>query len=73
MNFLNAVVAYVKAHWVTIIALAAVIWAYAKPTVIAFVAAHPKTSFWYGLIGVIVSFYMKSGSLKNLVTLGYKP
>jgi hypothetical protein len=72
MSFIQKVVAYLKAHWVTILALLTAIWAYAGPTVLDYVHNHPKLSFWYGLVGVIVAFYLKSGSVTNLVTLGNK-
>ena len=59
MNF-NQIVAYLKLHWITVLALAGAIWNYAEPTVKAFVSTHPQASFWYGLAAVIVAFYIKS-------------
>ncbi len=61
MNFLSKLRTYVMAHWVTILALGGAVWAYAKPTVLNFVHNHPQYSFWTGLVGVVVSFYLKGG------------
>ena len=51
---------YLKLHWITVMALGAAVWNYASPTVTAYVASHPHASFWYGLAGGVVAFYMKS-------------
>jgi hypothetical protein len=59
MNFLKTVFAYVKAHWVTVLALGTAVWNYVSPTVTSFVTSHPKYAVWVGLAGVIISFYLK--------------
>jgi hypothetical protein len=60
MVFLQRILAYVKLHWATVIMLLAAIWTYAKPTVLNFVTNHPQYSFWFGLAGVIITFYWRS-------------
>jgi hypothetical protein len=60
MKYLNLAIGYLKAHWVAVVALSMAIWDYAAPTVKQFVATHPHASFWYGLIAVVVAFYLKS-------------
>jgi len=56
----NQAIAFLKSHWVTVLALATAIWAYSEPTVTAYVHNHSNLSFWYGLVAVIVAFYLKS-------------
>jgi len=60
MNNLTQILAYLKLHWATVAAMLLAVWAYAKPTVLAYISTHPKYSFIFGLIGVIVTFYWQS-------------
>jgi hypothetical protein len=60
MDYLKTALAYLKAHWVTVLALAMAVWAYAEPTVVDYVHNHPHLSFWYGLVAVVVAFFLKS-------------
>ena len=60
MNALQTIVTFLKKNWVTTAALLAAIWAYAGPTVHNFITNHPKYSFAFGLVSVIVTFYMRS-------------
>jgi hypothetical protein len=57
---MNTILGYAKSHWVTLLALATAIWAYSKPTVTSYVGAHPASAFWFGLVSVVVTFYLKS-------------
>lgn len=72
MDYINRVIAYIKLHWVTVLALLLAVWAYAEPTVVAYVSAHPALSFWYGLIAVVVGFYIKSPTGGVLMMLRLK-
>ena len=57
---MKTITEYLKTHWITTLALATAIWNYASPTVTDFVHNHPKYAFWFGLLGIVVSFYIKS-------------
>jgi hypothetical protein len=72
MKYITMIVTYLKLHWVTVLALLTAAWAYAKPTVIAYVGAHPRASFWYGLVAVVIGFYLKSPT-GGILTMFNKP
>jgi len=56
---IDTIIAYLKSHWVTILALLTAVWTYASPTVLNYVHNHPQLSFWYGLAAVVVTFYIQ--------------
>jgi hypothetical protein len=60
MNALQKALAFLRQNWVSTAALLAAIWAYAGPSVHNFITNHPKYSFAFGLVSVIVAFYMRS-------------
>ena len=67
MTYLRQAVAYLKLHWVSVLMLLTAVWRYASPTVIDYVHNHPKLSFWYGLVAIIVSFYLGSPVQTTLI------
>ena len=62
MTYLNWIISYIKAHWVTIFALLTAVWTYAQPTVLNFITNHPQYSFWFGLASTVVAFYITQRS-----------
>ncbi len=65
MNFITQALAFLKSHWISVLALLTAVWAYAAPTVTTYVQAHPHVSFWFGLASVVVAFYLKSPVAKT--------
>ncbi len=65
MNYLTQAVAFVKAHWVTVVALAMVLWTVDKPYVTAYIAHHPLAAALYANAAAVVAFYIPSPTAKQ--------
>lgn len=65
MTYITAAIAFLKSHWLSVLALLTAVWAYAEPTVTAYVHNHPHIAFWEGLVAVVVAFYLKSPVAKT--------
>ncbi len=60
MTYITAALNFLKAHWVTVLALAMALWAVDKPYVTAYIAHHPLASALYANIAAVVAFYLPS-------------
>lgn len=60
MNYVQAVLKYLKVHWLTVVALGTILYTIDKPYIAAYVQAHPSAAVIYANIAAIVGFYLKS-------------
>lgn len=60
MGAVKAAIGYVKAHWVTVLALLTILWSINKPYIDSFVVHHPESAVVYANIAAVVTFYLKS-------------
>jgi hypothetical protein len=60
MKYVSETIEMLKAHWLTVLALVGAVCSYATPAIANNVAKHPRAAFWFGLVSVVVAFYLRS-------------